>query len=384
MNYLWIGLGGALGSIGRAWLAVAVARVTGPQFPWGTILINIVGSFVIGFFGTLTTSDSRFAVPTDVRAFVMVGICGGFTTFSSFSLQTLELARDGRMGQALGNVGMSVAFCLLAVAAGHYGAATIHRHHATADAAKVDGMGEVVVAVLSRPDTAGALLDAGSHLLKPGGGGRLKALAVRMPPAATILPSEEVLTASREASIRAEQENWAGQLHEAVRHWATQTRHRDIQTDWLDVEGDAAEVIADHGRRADAIVLARPAAHESERMRDCMHAALFETECPVLVVPPDFSGTPGKVIAVAWKNDPCAVKAVRAAIPILREASSVHVLRANHPAEMPLVLEEHGIAATLHSVPDGEGSAAERLLRAAHLLQGRSSGHGCVRAWRVA
>ena len=95
----------------------------------GAILINITGSFVIGFFGTLTTSGSRFAVPVDVRAFVMVGICGGFTTFSSFSLQTLELARGGRAAQALGNIALSVVLCLLAVAAGHYGAAAIHHRY---------------------------------------------------------------------------------------------------------------------------------------------------------------------------------------------------------------------------------------------------------------
>lgn len=123
IGYFWIGLGGALGSIGRAWLAATVARITGPQFPWGTILINIIGSFVIGFFGTLTANGDRFAMPVDARAFVMIGICGGFTTFSSFSLQTLELVRDGRMAQALGNIALSVMLCLSAVAAGHYGAA---------------------------------------------------------------------------------------------------------------------------------------------------------------------------------------------------------------------------------------------------------------------
>jgi protein CrcB len=126
-SYLWIGLGGALGSIARAWLAVAVVRITGPQFPWGTILINVLGSFVIGFFSTLTGSGSRFAVPADVRAFVMVGICGGFTTFSSFSLQTFELARDGRMAQALCNIVLSIVVCLLVVATGHCGATAILR-----------------------------------------------------------------------------------------------------------------------------------------------------------------------------------------------------------------------------------------------------------------
>ncbi len=127
IGYIWIGLGGALGSVGRAWIAVVVARITGPQFPWGTILINVLGSLVIGFFGTLTASGSRFAASADARAFVMVGICGGFTTFSSFSLQTLELARDGRVAQALGNIALSVMLCLAAVAAGHYGAAAINR-----------------------------------------------------------------------------------------------------------------------------------------------------------------------------------------------------------------------------------------------------------------
>jgi len=111
----------------RAWLSLAVTRIAGPQFPWGTILINVVGSFIIGAFGTLTAHDGRFSAPVDVRAFVMVGICGGFTTFSSFSLQTLELARDGRVDQALGNIALSVVLCLLGVAAGHYGAAAWQR-----------------------------------------------------------------------------------------------------------------------------------------------------------------------------------------------------------------------------------------------------------------
>ena len=120
---LWVAAGSALGGVARYWMALGVARLTGPAFPWGTILINIVGSFVIGFFGSLTAAGSgRIAVPPDVRTFVMVGICGGFTTFSSFSLQTLDLLRDGRAPQALANILLSVALCLAAVAIGHYGA----------------------------------------------------------------------------------------------------------------------------------------------------------------------------------------------------------------------------------------------------------------------
>lgn len=230
-------------------------------------------------------------------------------------------------------------------------------------------MGEVVVAVLNRPDDAEALLDAGAFLLDiGGGGGRLEALAVRMPPMATIVPSEQVLTASREAEIRAEREAWAGELRKVVEGWMARAQHPGIRTDWLDVEGNASEVIDDHGRRADAIVIARPTSQDSQHMRACMHAALFESSRPVLVIPHGVRGEPGQVAAIAWKNDERAVKAVRACIPILREARSVHVLCANRPAEMPSVLEEHDIPAELHTVPDGDGSAAERILHAAHRI----------------
>ena len=368
MFYLSMAAGGALGSMARAWLAIAVAQITGPQFPWGTILINVAGSFIIGCFGTLTSNDSRFAVPGDVRAFVMIGICGGFTTFSSFSLQTLELARDGRMVQALGNIGVSVTLCLLAVAAGHYSAASVHHRVQARAVTGGNGMGEVVVAVLNRPGDAGALLEAGTRLLEIGGGGRLKALAVRMPPAAAILPSEEVLTASREASIQAEQEDWAGQLRVVVDSWAGLSQQRGVRTDWVDVEGDAAALVADHGRAADAVVVARPSRQESDRIRDCMHAALFDTGSPVLVVPAGGPRRFGQVVAIAWKEDERAVKAVRASLPILRQAQRVLVLRANHPVAMPAVLTEHDIAAEMHAVPEGGGSVADRVLAAAHRL----------------
>jgi protein CrcB len=202
-----------------------VTRITGPQFPWGTILINIVGSFIIGFFGTLMANDSRFSVPPDFRAFVMVGICGGFTTFSSLSLQTLELARDGRMVEAFGNIGLSIALCLMAVTAGHYCAAALLPGYSSASAEGANSMDEIVVAVLNCPGQAEGLLRAASRLLHVGGGGRLAALAVRLPPMAAILSSEEVLTASHEAALRAEQENLVGQLRAIVDDWSERARH---------------------------------------------------------------------------------------------------------------------------------------------------------------
>lgn len=117
--YLWIALGGALGSVGRFWCSGIVARTFGQTFPWGTLVVNVVGSFIIGFFSTFTGPDGRVVVSTTARQFVMIGICGGYTTFSSFSLQTLSLARDGQWLGVMGNVLLSVAICLLAVWAGH-------------------------------------------------------------------------------------------------------------------------------------------------------------------------------------------------------------------------------------------------------------------------
>ncbi len=344
MFYLLVGVGGAIGSIARAWMAIAVARVTGPAFPWGTILINILGSFVIGFFGTLTAGEGRFALPTDARAFVMVGICGGFTTFSAFSLQTLDLVRDGRFAQAMGNVVLSVALCLTAVAAGHYGAASLHERRPGADQAAAPAPGQVVLAVLNRPEHTDGLLNAGAQLLRLTGSGRIKALVVRMPPAASILPSEEVLTEDRAAAIRSEQEDWAGQLHARFAAWCETPVGRSTPADWIDAEGDAAAVVTDHGRRSDAIVIARPGRHETERMHDCLHAALFDTDGPVLVVPSQGVRAFGQTVAIAWKDDARAGNAVRSSLKLLRQAKSIHVLTADSSAGLPPVLRDHGIS----------------------------------------
>jgi fluoride exporter len=126
ITYVWIALGGALGTIARALCAEAAARSFGDSFPWGILIINIVGSLVIGFFATLTGAGGRLLVAPDARQFVMVGICGGFTTFSSFSLQTLNLLLDGYVLRAGANIVGSVVLCLLAVWLGHLAASALN------------------------------------------------------------------------------------------------------------------------------------------------------------------------------------------------------------------------------------------------------------------
>lgn len=127
MSYLWIGFGSALGGMGRYWCSGVTARVFGEAFPWGTILVNVVGSLIIGFVATLMPPDGRILSSPDARDFLLVGVLGGYTTFSAFSLQTLGLARDGQWAWALVNVVASVVLCLTAVWLGHLGAAALSR-----------------------------------------------------------------------------------------------------------------------------------------------------------------------------------------------------------------------------------------------------------------
>jgi CrcB protein len=117
--YLWIAVGSALGGMARYWCSGLVARLVGETFPWGTFAVNVIGSFIIGFFSTLTGPDGRVYVGSLARQFVMVGFCGGYTTFSSFSLQTLSLMNDGEWLRAGGNIGISVLCCMVSVWAGH-------------------------------------------------------------------------------------------------------------------------------------------------------------------------------------------------------------------------------------------------------------------------
>lgn len=124
-NCLIVMLGGALGTLARYALSV-LAQPISRDLPWGTILINVLGSCVIGFFGTLTLAQGRYPLSEGMRLFVMIGLCGGFTTFSSFSLQTLELLRSGAMLRAGLNIALSVLLCLAAVAIGHVLAAHLN------------------------------------------------------------------------------------------------------------------------------------------------------------------------------------------------------------------------------------------------------------------
>jgi fluoride exporter len=126
LDALWIFIGGGLGSLARFWFSGWAANTLGETFPWGTLLVNVTGSFVIGFFSTLTAPEGRFLAPASFRQFFMLGVCGGYTTFSSFSLQTLALAEEGQWFKAGANSVLSLTLCLAAVWLGHISAMSIN------------------------------------------------------------------------------------------------------------------------------------------------------------------------------------------------------------------------------------------------------------------
>jgi fluoride exporter len=126
MTYFWIFIGSALGGIARYWCSGVAAKLVGETFPWGTLFVNVFGSFIIGFFATITGPDGRWLVSSTARQFVMVGLCGGYTTFSSFSIQTLNLIHDGEWLYVGLNITGSVVLCLLAVWLGHFAAANLN------------------------------------------------------------------------------------------------------------------------------------------------------------------------------------------------------------------------------------------------------------------
>ncbi len=115
LAYLCIALGSALGGVARFWLSEYLVRRCGDTFPWGTLVVNVTGAFAIGLIAGLAGPEARHAAALNTRLFLMVGVCGGYTTFSAFSLQTLNLLRAGAVLPAGLNIAGSILLCLVAV-----------------------------------------------------------------------------------------------------------------------------------------------------------------------------------------------------------------------------------------------------------------------------
>jgi CrcB protein len=118
-NLIGIFVGSGLGGLARWGVSGMIAERFGQTFPWGTLAVNVSGSFIIGMIATLTGPEGRFLASPAFRQFFLFGVLGGYTTFSSFSLQTLNLAGDGQWLRAGANAVFSLVFCLVGVWLGH-------------------------------------------------------------------------------------------------------------------------------------------------------------------------------------------------------------------------------------------------------------------------
>jgi nucleotide-binding universal stress UspA family protein len=234
-------------------------------------------------------------------------------------------------------------------------------------------MSGVILAVPDRPEVAPDVLAAAAHLGELTRPTHINVLVVRTPPVSTILPSEEILSRRDELRIRDGERRRADALKRIYDGWSSALAP-DAVTEWIDVEGMADQLVSEWGRRADFIVLKRPMDHQLDQERRAIHAALFDTDRPVLVVPPKARAGPfGRRIAIAWRDDGRTIKAVLSALRCAARAEEIHVLAgirdAAPPPRLPDIFDEHGITARLHVLPITRQQAfGEALLGAAHQL----------------
>ena len=226
----------------------------------------------------------------------------------------------------------------------------------------------VILAMLDHPASAGSMFAAMERLAEMAGGARVNVLTARVPPVATILPGEEVLTRDKEASLRKQEDMRVAALKARFDTW---TASRG-QADWLDIEANAASLVAEWGRRADLIVLERPGARQYGATWHVLPTALFDTDRPVVIIPPGPPAAFGRHIAIAWRDDPHATRAVLSALRYASQAVSVHLLAGIRPAapepRMPDILREHGITADLQIITLGKDPFGLALLAKAHAI----------------
>ena len=232
-------------------------------------------------------------------------------------------------------------------------------------------MASVILAVLDHPAAAQALLTAARRLAEDSGARRINALAVRAPPETMVSPSEEVLTEQREATLHAAEADRVAKVRHVFDAWVADMPAA-IRTEWIDIDGVAELLVEERGRRADCIVVEQPSRQDYGISWHALRAALFSSHRPVLLVPHQYAGAFGQRIAIAWRNDERATKAVLSALRCFRRVEHVYLLTGTRAGaatpNLPSILAEHGVNAELHEMPIGSGAFGGSLLRKAHEL----------------
>jgi nucleotide-binding universal stress UspA family protein len=229
----------------------------------------------------------------------------------------------------------------------------------------------VILTVLDHPATAGVLLAASRRLAELSGAGHVEALLVRTPPEASVTPSEEILSAQREAELRSAEATRSEAVRAVFDGWLRGTEQAGIKAEWIDIDGIAELVVEERGARADFIVVEQPARHDYGTSWNALRAALFATGRPVLVVPAKSLGEFGRRVAIAWRDDDRTTKAVLAGLRCLARVERLIVLAGvpdNAALAMPAILSEHGAVAEMHALPIGSGAFGATLLAKAHEL----------------
>jgi nucleotide-binding universal stress UspA family protein len=226
----------------------------------------------------------------------------------------------------------------------------------------------VILAMLDHPTAACGVLAAARRLSVLSGGARINVLVARVPPASTIMSTEEVLTRDKEARLRAAEAERAAALKAIFDPWSA----AGGAGDWLDIEGGARGLLIEWGRRADLIVLERPGHHQYGTTWQALPAALFETDRPVVIIPAEPAATFGQHLAIAWRDDPHAIRAVLSALRYATPETSIHLLAGVRPGaakpRIPAILQEHNITAYLQIIPIGDEPFGLTLLARAHAI----------------
>jgi nucleotide-binding universal stress UspA family protein len=230
----------------------------------------------------------------------------------------------------------------------------------------------VILALLERPAAAAPVLAAARRSAQLMGATRINVVAIRTPPMDILAATEGLVTLPDRGPDRALEAARIDALHDIFQAWASGEHPGNLAVEWIMLEGWPDQVVDEWGERADLIVLQRPGTPPTEPERRAVHAALFDTGRPVLVVPPDPAAASfGRRIVIAWRDDARTLNAVLGALRWLGGAVEVHVIagtkRWEQAPELPAIFAEHGITAKLHVMPmSGQKGFGEALLARAH------------------
>jgi nucleotide-binding universal stress UspA family protein len=232
----------------------------------------------------------------------------------------------------------------------------------------------VILAVVERPETADRILAAARILAGLTSAARINVLAIRTPPIATIQPTEQIMTPEYAAQVRSREQARVDAMRAMFEAWKPAADAGGIVTGWSDIEALAEVAVAEWGGRADFVVLARSWHGAPLPGRQAINGVLFDTDRPVLVVPPNAAPAPfGQRVAIAWREDNRTIRAVLSALRWLSRAERVFVLAGARegapPVRLPEVFVEHGVDAELHILPiSSTRMFGEALLARAHEL----------------